>query len=186
MYSNIKQLGENFGLSTLEIKNTIDIVILFLINAGVHSLYPEFLKKILNVQNISWLDSILRVPLPIDESVWSHLKMAYTSTFIYSLIRKKSLNAMLTGTLIAGWLVPLFFYGYVSATKQAFLAVDIFITFLISILAYAYIEFAQKNLKMNAIIFALVLILHVLFFIIAVQHSRGKPIIFSDIFTEGE
>ncbi|WDV44642.1 DUF6512 family protein [Clostridiaceae bacterium M8S5] len=137
--------------------------VIFIFASLIHSLYDitklEFLKPF----------------VPINESIWEHLKMMFYAGFIYGIIEcfcgyKKYDNFLVargTANIIITFLVPIVYYVYTYFTGKGYLWVDILNTFIISIvgqLIFRYLLTSDKKLKQYSFIVIVFNILVILIF----------------------
>ncbi len=106
----------------------------------------------------------------VNESIWEHIKIALTATFIYSLIdgyiygsNPNYFFAKLIGLASIIIVIPLIFYSYTSITKKNILFIDIS-TFFIAIFLSEFLTY--RLLLLPAISYQLQYISLVLVFII--------------------
>jgi len=113
---------------------------------------------------------------PVNESVWEHMKLIFFPMLIYSIFLTSKFqteypcikSALLLGTVIGIFLIPILFYTYTAILGYNKLILDISI-FIISVftaflLAYK-LTFSCKALEYSKIIYLSTYIISILFFI---------------------
>ena len=101
---------------------------------------------------------ILGFFFPVNESTWEHMKLCFFPMLIYSLLLNKRLkeeypcvtSALLFGTLLVTFLIPIVFYTYSGILGRNFLLLDI-ATFIVSVL-FAFLSVYRLSLscKLNS------------------------------------
>ena len=102
---------------------------------------------------------------PVNESTWEHMKLCFFPMLLYSLFMRRRLkgeypcvtSALLFGTLLGTFLIPVIFYTYTGILGKNYLPLDI-ATFILSvILAFAAIYRLTLSCKMRCFTFWLFL-----------------------------
>ena len=102
---------------------------------------------------------------PVSESTWEHMKLCFFPMLLYSLFMRRRLkgeypcvtSALLFGTLLGTFLIPVIFYTYTGILGKNYLPLDI-ATFILSvILAFAAIYRLTLSCKMHCFTFWLFL-----------------------------
>ena len=96
---------------------------------------------------------ILGFFFPVSESVWEHMKLCFFPILIYSFFMNRRLkdnypcvtSALLLGTLLGTFLIPVIFYTYTGILGKNFLALDI-ATFVLSII-FAFVTVYKCTLS---------------------------------------
>ena len=108
---------------------------------------------------------ILGLFFPVNESTWEHMKLCFFPMLLYSLFMRRRLkgeypcvtSALLFGTLLGTFLIPVIFYTYTGILGKNYLPLDI-ATFILSvILAFAAIYRLTLSCKMHCFTFWLFL-----------------------------
>ena len=127
-----------------------------------------------NVYSLSNESKVLAVVVPVNESVWEHLKLGYTalvlfSIFEYGALRRKVNNyflAKLVGLMAIELSVIIIFYGYISIAGKDILWIDVS-SFVIGVLLCQYLTFKMFCLRSfsfpNAISLSILLFIGLLF-----------------------
>lgn len=140
---------------------------------GVFAIF--FLASIIhNAYDFTQLD-ILKPFVPINESVWEHMKMMFTSGIIWMFYEmylgldknKNYYFARTIAILVLVFAVPILFYGYTAFTGESILVVDILIAFLAAVLGqwvfYKILNSDNDYSQYNKISILILIILFILF-----------------------
>ncbi|WP_066494923.1 DUF6512 family protein [Abyssisolibacter fermentans] len=137
--------------------------VIFILASCIHSLYDltgfGFLKPF----------------VPVNESVWEHLKMIFYAGLVYGVIEylrsfrnyENFFVARGISTIIMTALIPLFHYGYTYFTGRSIVWVDILITYIIVFIGQLIFRKIITNpksfKKYNKLIFLLIILIVILF-----------------------
>ena len=113
---------------------------------------------------------------PVNESTWEHMKLCFFPMLIYSTFMNRKLkanfpcitSALLTGILLATFLIPIIFYTYSGILGRTWMPLDITTFFLSVWLAFAAVYRLALSCKTDSwtlFLKALVIIIAMCFFI---------------------
>lgn len=137
----------------------IGIVFVILIGCFAHFLYD-------------WTgnNQIVGFLVPINESVWEHIKLLFFPMLLYTLTAGLKCNktypcftvSLCFGNIIGTLLIPILFYAYTSLIGKNFLVVDIGVFVLCTLIAFLIALKYTKSSKLkpfSALIYSLIIIL---------------------------
>ncbi|MCI5621370.1 MAG: DUF6512 family protein [Lachnospiraceae bacterium] len=124
----------------------------------------------------SGLNIIVGLFSPVNESTWEHMKLCFFPMLVYSTFMNRKLksdfpcitSALLTGILLATFLIPVIFYTYSGILGRTWMPLDITTFFLSVWLAFATVYRLTLSCKADSwtpFLKALVIIIAMCFFI---------------------
>lgn len=144
---------------------------IFLIAAVIHSLY-----------DITGFE-ILKPFVPINESVWEHMKMMFYAGLIWAVIEYSSGTfcyfnfwfAKGISILLMTFLVPMIFYTYTAFTGKSIIWVDIAMTFIIALIGQLVFKKLVTSCKDYSKYNTLILIVLIAFILLFAYFSYYPP-----------
>lgn len=148
--------------------------IIFIIAACLHSLY--------DITSFSFLKPFV----PVNESIWEHMKMIFYAGIIFAFIEYFSgtftyfnfITAKGISIILMTFLVPMIFYTYTSFTGESIVWVDILMTFIIALigqLVFKVLVTSKHDLsKYNVLIIILIIAFIILFWYFTYHPPQAK------------
>jgi hypothetical protein len=152
---------------------------LFFFTTFNHRFYPYTIAPF--ADDFGVVGKLMRIPFPFDKSVWSMMKMGYTSTLFFFLFQKHltkvkySFLSVTLGSIAFAWLTPMMVFGYSVLINREFLWLNTLLFGFNSFVVEQFMKQTTQKVKstQGGLAWTLLGVLHALFIAASVKHSFG-------------